>query len=39
MFANAFTNAAAKNAGEVHGMDDSFARELGEGEPAAMFNP
>ncbi|HEX8837487.1 MAG TPA: hypothetical protein VF748_11165 [Candidatus Acidoferrum sp.] len=39
MFANAFTHAAAKNAREVHGMDTSFACELVEGEPAAMFSP
>lgn len=39
MFANAFTHAAAKNAREVHRVDSSFACELVEGEPAAVFRP
>ena len=39
MVADAFTNAAVKNAREVHGMDAGFACKLVEGEPAAMFGP
>lgn len=37
MVANTFTDAAAKNAREVYGMDAGFACQLVEGEPAAMF--
>ena len=39
MVADAFTNRAAKNARQVHGMNAGFACELVEGKPAAMFNP